>query len=277
MNARIKKKLMTSSIYVLLIIFIVITLFPLLWLLITSIKIPKDYYASPPVWFPSQVTLEHYKVLFTTYGVGPFIKNSIIIAAGNTILVLLLGIPAAYAIARHSIGGKNFAFWILSQRMLPPVAAVIPLFMLFSKLRLIDTYTGLILTYSIFNLSFAVWMLIGFFRDTPQELYEAAMLDGCNEVQTIIKVILPIIAPGVVVVALFCFVFAWNELMFAMTFSRTNAKTLMMVIASTMQSPTGIFFGEAAGAAVIGLIPPFILTLFFQRYLVRGLSFGAVK
>jgi len=277
MNARIKKKLMTSSIYVLLIIFIVITLFPLLWLLITSIKIPKDYYASPPVWLPSQVTIEHYKVLFTTYGAGPFIKNSIIIAAGNTILVLLLGIPAAYAIARHSIGGKNFAFWILSQRMLPPVAAVIPLFMLFSKLRLIDTYTGLILTYSIFNLSFAVWMLIGFFRDTPQELYEAAMLDGCNEVQTIIKVILPIIAPGVVVVALFCFVFAWNELMFAMTFSRTNAKTLMMVIASTMQSPTGIFFGEAAGAAVIGLIPPFILTLFFQRYLVRGLSFGAVK
>jgi multiple sugar transport system permease protein len=277
MNERIKKKLMTSSIYVILIIFIVVTLFPLLWLLITSIKIPKDYYSSPPVWFPSQVTGEHYKVLFTTYGAGPFIKNSIIIAAGNTILVLLLGIPAAYAIARHSIGGRNFAFWILSQRMLPPVAAVIPLFMLFSRFRLLDTHIGLILTYSIFNLSFAVWMLIGFFRDTPQELYEAAMLDGCNEVQTIMKVILPIIAPGVVVVALFCFVFAWNELMFAMTFSRTNAKTLMMVIASTMQSPTGIFFGEAAGAAVIGLIPPFILTLFFQRYLVRGLSFGAVK
>jgi len=277
MTARAKKKTGTIIIYIILLICVAIMLFPIIWLILTSLKIQKDYYSSPPIWIPVKITFNHYQVLFTTYGAFPFIKNSIIIATGNTLLVLLLGIPTAYAIARHSVGGKNLAFYILSQRMLPPVAAIIPLFIIFSKIHLLDTYLGLILTYSIFNLSFAVWMLIGFFHDTPKELFEAAMLDGCNEIQTIQKIIIPIIAPGIVVVALFCFIFAWNELMFAMTFSRERAKTLMMLITSTMQSPTGIFFGEAAGAGVIALVPPFILTLFFQKYLVRGLSFGAVK
>jgi multiple sugar transport system permease protein len=266
-----------ALIYVVLFAAVALTVFPLLWLLVTSLKLPLDYYSRPPIWIPHKVTLSHYIVLLTTYGAVPFIRNSLIISIGNTILVLLVGIPTAYAISRYNVGGRNFAFWILSTRMLPPVATLIPLFLLFSALRLIDTYIGMILTVAIFNLSFAVWMLSGFFRDTPQEIFEAAMLDGCNELEVIFKVIIPIVAPGVAVVALFCFVYAWNELMFAITFTRSSTKTLMVLITSTMQSPTQMMFGEAAGAAVIGVIPPFLMTLFFQRYLVRGLSYGAVK
>jgi len=271
------KFLITIVIHIVLVFVTIIMLFPLIWLVSTSFKLPVDYYSSPPVWFPSNITFNHYKTLFTTYGAIPYLKNSLIVSIANTLLVLLLSIPASYSIARLKVGGNQLSFWFLSQRMLPPVASLIPLFILFSKIRLLDNYLSLIIAYTIFNLPFAIWMLIGFIQEIPRELEEAAALDGCTEIQVLWRIILPLVLPGLVVISLFCFLFAWNELMFAITFTRRNTKTLMVLLASTMQSPTGMFFGEAAAAAIIGVTPSFVLTMFLQRYLVRGLTLGAVK
>ena len=161
--------------------------------------------------------------------------------------------------------------------MLPPVAAIIPLFLLYVKFGLIDTYTGIILSHTIFNIPFAVWILIGFFADFPREIQDQAMVDGCSEFGTIWRIILPVIIPGVLVVTLFTFVFSWNEVMFSLTFGRTETRTITKLFQSLLQSPTGIFFGPAAASVILGVIPAYTLTLFFQRYLVRGLSLGSVK
>ena len=272
-----KKKLINFLKYILLFITILVALFPLIWMLSTSIKLPKHYFSNPPVWIPNYVTIEHYISLFQNYDGGSHFTNSIIIAIFSSILTLLLSIPAAYAIARHGIGGKGFSFWILSQRMLPPVAAIIPLFLLYVQFGLIDTYTGIILAHTIFNIPFAVWILIGFFADFPRDIQEQAMVDGCSEFGTIWRIILPVIMPGVLVVTLFTFVFSWNEVMFSLTFGRTETRTITKLFQSLLQSPTGIFFGPAAASVVLGVIPAYVLTLFFQRYLVRGLSLGSVK
>lgn len=276
-KAKLKKQVIVGLRYIILIIFALVGIFPILWLMVTSFKLPREYFSSPPVWIPKVITIEHYKVLLTTYGGLPFFRNSLIIASSNMFLVLLIAIPAAYAISKHKVGGEKFSFWILSQRMLPPVAAVIPLFLLYSKFNLIDTHIGLILAYAIFNLPFCVWMLMGFFDEFPVEIQEQAMIDGCTEIQSLVKVVLPVIVPGVVVVALFCFVFSWNELMLALTLTTTNAKTITVLFASILQSPTSMFFGEAACAAIISLLPALILTFFFQRYIVRGLTLGSIK
>jgi len=276
-RAKSKKQVIVGLKYIILIIFALVGIFPILWLIVTSLKLPREYFSSPPVWIPKVITIEHYKALFTTYGGLPYFKNSLIIALGNMFLVLLIGIPTAYAISKYKVGGEKFSFWILSQRMLPPVATVIPLFLLYRKFNLIDTHIGLILAYAIFNLPFCVWMLIGFFDEFPVEIQEQAMIDGCTEIQSLGKVVLPVIMPGIAVVAIFCFIFSWNELMLALTLTTTNAKTITVLFASILQSPTGIFFGEAAGAAVVSLIPALILTFFFQKYIVRGLTLGSVK
>jgi len=263
--------------YIVLIGILIIVLFPIFWVISTSFKPLNDFYSSPPVWIPSEITFDHYYKLFTTYRASPYIINSIIITSGVTILVMLLTIPAAYSMSRYRIGGKKLPFWILSFRMLPPVAVVIPLFLLFIQLKLIDTYIGLILSYLVFHIPFAIWLLISFFKDIPPELHESAMIDGCTEVGAMVKIILPLISPGIVVVSLFTFIFTWNDLVLVLTLSRGHTKTLMLLIASTMQSPTGIFFGAAAASAAIGIIPVFLITLFLQRYLVKGLTLGGVK
>ncbi|MEW5956111.1 MAG: carbohydrate ABC transporter permease [Chloroflexota bacterium] len=263
--------------YVILILAVGLALFPTLWMLSTSIKIPQQYFSNPPVWLPTQPTVEHYFALFLNYEGGEHFKNSIIIAVASTFLTLTLSIPAAYAIARHNVGGDRFSFWILSQRMLPPVAAVIPLFLLYVRLRLIDTFTGIILAHTIFNIPFAVWILIGFFADFPRDIQDQALVDGCTEFESLWRIVLPIVLPGVVVVALFSFVFSWNEVMFALTIGRTETRTITKLFESLLQSPTGVFFGPAAAAVVLGIIPAYVLTLFFQRYLVRGLTLGSVR
>jgi len=252
-------------------------LFPTLWMVSTSLKTPKEYFNSPPIWIPTQLTVEHYRALFTNLAGGVFFKHSIIVATGTTLVTLALTIPAAYAVARYHLGGERFTFWILSQRMVPPVATVIPLFLLYVRLHLLDTFVGLILAYCTFTIPLAVWLLMSFFADFPQEIQDQALVDGCSEFETLWRIIVPILAPGIVVVGLFCFVFSWNELMFAVTFTRDNTETVMKLFASLLQSPTSEMFGPAAAAVVMGMLPAYALTLFFQRYMVRGLTMGGVK
>ncbi len=252
-------------------------LFPIVWTISMSFKTIGEYYSFPPVWIPRQPTLENYKYLLFTWTSGlKYLMNSTVVASLNTILILLISIPAAYAIARFRIGQKNLSFWILSQRMLPPIAVVIPYFLLLRRLHLIDTYWGLVVVYLPFNVGFAVWLLIGFIQDFPQDIEDAARVDGCSRLKAIVKVVLPIIAPGVAVCAIFCFIFCWNEFMFALILTRETAKTVTAQLAA-FQSPTKIMWGEISALVVLAIIPVFALALLVQRYLVRGLAMGAVK
>ena len=266
-----------TLIYLALFIGLFFALFPIAWTISTSFKTFKEYYTFPPVWIPHYPTLNNYKYILFTWTSGlKYLLNSTVIASLNTVLVLLISIPAAYGIARFRIGYENLSFWILSQRMLPPIAVVIPYFLLFKKLGLIDTYLSLIIVYLPFNIGFAVWLLIGFFEDFPRDVEEAAMIDGCSRLDAIVKVVIPIIAPGIVVCAIFCFIFCWNEFMFALILTRQTAKTVTAQLAA-FQSPTKIMWGEMSALVVFAIIPVFILALLVQRYLVRGLALGAVK
>ena len=266
-----------TLIYLALFIGLFFALFPIAWTISTSFKTFKEYYTFPPVWIPHYPTLNNYKYILFTWTSGlKYLLNSTVIASLNTVLVLLISIPAAYGIARFRIGYENLSFWILSQRMLPPIAVVIPYFLLFKKLGLIDTHLSLIIVYLPFNIGFAVWLLIGFFEDFPRDVEEAAMIDGCSRLDAIVKVVIPIIAPGIVVCAIFCFIFCWNEFMFALILTRETAKTVTAQLAA-FQSPTKIMWGEMSALVVFAIIPVFILALLVQRYLVRGLALGAVK
>ncbi len=267
----------TAGFYLILLGVTGLSLLPTLWILSTSLKTSGEYFTFPPIWFPRRPTLEHYRLLFGEYEGLQYLRNSLIISGGNTLLVLALSIPAAYALARYRVGGRALAFWILSQRMLPPIALVIPLFLLYAKLSLLDTFPGLILAYTIFNIPLAVWLLIGFFQDFPRDIQDQAMVDGCSELGSVTRVILPVIAPGVMVVALLTFTLCWNDLLLALTLTRSSTRTIMVFFTSALYAPTDVQYGSASASIVLGVIPAFVLTLCGQRYLVRGLSMGGVK
>lgn len=282
-NKRIKNGLALAVTYAVLFVALFITLFPILWTFATSFKGDGEYFARPPIWIPKEPSIRHYVYLFSKdIGGLEALKTSLMVAGANTILVLLLAIPAAYAITRYRVGGDNLPTWFLSMRMMPPIAPILPLFILFFRAgRIIpalgiDHMAPLVIVYTIFNLPFAIWLLMGFFEEFPREIQEQAQVDGCSELGALVKVILPILTPGIVVVALFCFTFAYNEFLFSVTLTRGNTKTLMVLLSSFL-SPQRYNWGAVAGTAIIGVIPAFLLALFFQRYLVRGLAMGGLK
>ncbi|HDN84343.1 MAG TPA: carbohydrate ABC transporter permease [Candidatus Aerophobetes bacterium] len=252
-----------------------VALFPIAWTVSTSFKTVAEYYTYPPVWIPHMPTLENYKYIIYTAGLG-YLKNSLIVSFINTILVLGVSIPAAYGIARFKIGRGNLSFWILSQRMFPPIAVIIPLFLLLKKFGLIDTYAGLVIVYCTFNIAFSVWLLTGFFEEFPRDIEEAAMVDGCSRNTALVRIVIPLVAPGIVVTGIFCFIFAWNEFMFALILTREAAKTVTVQL-SSFQAPTSIMWGKMSALIIIAIVPILIMTMAVQKYLVRGLTLGAVK
>jgi len=275
-------KIENVFVYVLLIIAVTLALFPIAWTVSTSFKSIGEYYTYPPIWIPQNPTLANYAYIVSTAGLD-YLRNSLIIASFNLLLVLAVSIPAAYGFARFRVGGENLSFWILSQRMLPPVAVIIPFFLLFrgfelfgKQVTLLDKHLGLILVYCTFNIAFAVWLLIGFFASFPAEIEEAALIDGCSRPSAILRVVIPVIAPGIVVTALFCFIFSWNEFLFALILTREAAKTVTLQL-SQFRTPTKILWGEMSALSLITIIPILIIVVFIQRYLVKGLAFGAVK
>lgn len=263
--------------YALVILIVAFFLFPTVWVVVTSLKLPVEYFSIPPRWFPDAPTLTHYRKMFVDYDVADAILNSVIISAANTVVTLLFAIPLAYAVGRYRVGGGFLPGWIIGQRMLPPVAIVLPFFLVFRQLKLINTYQGMVLAYALFFIPFAVWILIGFFEDFPQEIQDAAMVDGATEVGALFRIVLPMLAGGIFVVALLVFVFTWNDLLIALVLTRQETRTLMVFFTAALVSPTQEDFGVAAGAVAIGMVPAYLFALFGQRYLVRGLTMGGLK
>jgi multiple sugar transport system permease protein len=253
-----------------------VILFPPVVLFLTSIKTELDALSFPPKWVFTP-TIKNYVEIFKTSPLVGYALNSLIVASLNTVVCLFLGSMAAYSLARFKFrGADHIAFWILSIRMMPPVAAIIPIYVLMKNLRILDTPWCLVITYLTFNLPFVVWMLKGFFEDIPREIEESALIDGCSEFGVFRKIALPLVAPGLAATAILAFIFSWNEFLFALILTGTKAVTLPVGIMGYMKE-TGINWGYMTAGGILALIPVIIFTILVQRHLVKGLTLGALK
>jgi len=253
----------------------VIFLFPVYWLFMISFKTPDEIYHSPPVWYPASLQFANYAVLFKDGDVIA-IWHSLVLAGVSTVLALFLGTIAAYSLARFRTGGENLAVWIISQRMIPPIAVVFPIFLLYVWLGWVDSYIGLILLYTAFNLPYVIWMMRGYIADVPMELEESALVDGCSRWRVLWRVVFPMVRAGLFATAVFTFVFAWNDFIFALVLTRTEVITFPVQVTHYFGGQSN-FWAKIAAMSVLGTVPVFIAVAMLQRYLVRGISMGAVK
>lgn len=265
---------------IILMLALIFFLSPVVWMLLTSFKTQAEVFSNPPVFVPGQFNFDNYvKALAPSpegSGALAAIRDSLIVSLSTAVVSVGFGALAAYSMARYRTGGDQFSFWILSTRMFPPVASALPLFLIFRDIKILDTYWALIFANTVFNLPFAVWLLKGFIEETPVELEEAALIDGTTVFGAFWRVTLPLIAPGIVASLLFTFVFTWNEFMFALLMTRRIVRPLTVVI-PTLVGGHEILWGQIAAAGVIAVIPGILLALFLQRYLIRGLTMGALK
>jgi multiple sugar transport system permease protein len=250
---------------------------PFFWILTTSVKANEDYFAYPPVWVPADASLKHYAALFTRSSGAQYFTNSLMISTLSMLAALLVSLPTAYSIARWRFGGGFLSLLLLVLRMLPAIALIIPLYIMYKFLGLTNSYLGLVIVYTVLYVPFAVWLLVGFLRDFPVEIEEAALIDGCSRLRALVSVVVPIIAPGLAVVALFSFIATWNEFLFAIVLTGIETKTMMVLVTSFTTGGTDMFYGEASASVVLGVLPAFIVAFLLQRYLVKGLALGGTK
>lgn len=257
---------------------LVLTLFPLYWTLNTSFKPAEETVAATPAFFPRTFTFEGYLNVLFESGAFENLINSMVVSVGATVLALLVGVPAGYAYARNPgrVGGKHVAFWILSIRMFPPIAPILPFFFIFRELSLIDTFPAMFLLYMTFNVPLTVWLMRSFFQDIPQAVEEAALMDGYSRFQTFYKVALPLVSPGLVATTLLVWVFSWNEFQFALVFTRSATRTFPPLI-PTLVGGHATLWNQIAALTTMAMIPVAAIALLMQRRLIRGLTLGAVK
>lgn len=267
--------------YAFLLVAAIFFLFPIFWIAVMSFKMPGDYLTRPPVWFPDEPTLNHYRNVMARNG-WLALRNSLVISVSATALSLIAGTLAAYSLARLNTGGKHFAFWLLSQRMMPPVVLIVPFFLLLRDIGKqveflgLDQRGSLIAIYTVFNLPFIIWLMRSYFDSVPHELEESAMVDGSTRIGVFLKIALPLSLPGLIATGTFAFIFSWTEFLFAVILTRTNAITLPVAIAGFSGSQ-GSNWGQASALAVVATAPVFVLSLLVQRHFVRGLTLGAVR
>lgn len=253
-----------------------IFLLPILWALLMSLKTRADALSMPPKWIFTP-TLDHYRTVWSDGSLLDYTANSLIVTLSATAIGLVLGVPAAYMLARLQFRGKRtLLLGILSTRMIPPVAFIIPFFVIFTNLGLKDTYTALIIVYLTIILGFVIWMMRSYILDIALELEEASRIDGCSQWQTFRFVVLPLCLPGLATSAIFSFIYAWNEFLYAMILTNRHAKTLPLGIYNWV-SYEEVRWGELTAAAMLAMLPALIFYFFVQRALVRGLTMGAVK
>jgi multiple sugar transport system permease protein len=264
----------------LLVLALLVALAPVYWMITISLKTEIDQFASPPKWFSFTPTLQHYYDAFVTRSFGQYLLTSAIVAVVSTTFALIIGTLAAYALTRFRLPynlDRKLSLWILSTRMFPAIVTAVPLFLMMRDLRLLNTKVSLIIVYTAFNLPFVVWMMRGFFAEVPRDLEEAALVDGDSRLGALIRVVLPLVSPGLAATAVFCLIVCWNEFLFALVLTQTDvAMTLPVGIAGRV-TQYEIKWGVMSAAGAVAMMPILIFALAMQRYLVRGLSLGAVK
>jgi multiple sugar transport system permease protein len=265
------------AIVVLTILVFAFFMIPLYWLLITSLKYGRDAFTLPPQWLFFSPTLQNYVDALTKAKNLMFIKNSLIITTGTTLLSLSLGVPAGYAIARthwRLLNSSSFFFLILL--MAPPVATLIPFYLIMRDIHLLGTYWALILLDTAFDASFVVWMMRSYFKDVPHEMEEAALVDGASHFTAFLHVALPLSIPGIVSSALYCIIYSWNDFLFALMLTSPATKTIPLGIMASF-SAIDVSWGQMTTLSVFAIIPAVIISIFLNRYFVQGLTMGASK
>jgi multiple sugar transport system permease protein len=250
---------------------------PFLWQAVTSVKPDSEITRMPPV-LPHEPTAAHYVSVFTNHPFSRIILNSLIVATCTTVLSLAAGSLCAFGLAKLRVRySALILIFVLSVSMFPPIATVSPLFIIIRALGLRDTWWGLILTYTTFSLPLCIWILTNFFRGIPDDIYLAAKIDGCSNLQAFYKIILPLSAPGIFTTAILVFIFSWNEFLFALTFTATPASRTIPVGIALFPGLHEVPWGEMAAASIIVTLPLVFLVLLFQRRIIEGLTAGAVK
>jgi multiple sugar transport system permease protein len=275
MRVRFRKTVSLSLRYIIAIIALVLFLFPIVWIFFTAFKTGDEFMHSPPIWLPHTPTLSSFVQVIKAGGLKPLV-NSLIISTSATVLSLFIGSLAGYGFARYKVGGTNLPFIILSQRFMPPVVIIFPFLLFFKILKWVDTYQALIIVYLTFNLPYAVWMMRGFFMEIPIEIEESALVDGCSPFGSFLRISLPLVTPGLIATGVFCFIFSWIEFFFAVCLTRSDAITLSVFL-PLFFGRVYTMWGEVGATSVMAMVPLFVMSFVVQRYIVRGLTLGAVK
>lgn len=262
---------------VLSIVAIIFFMMPIYWLITTSLKFGRDAFLLPPQWLFFDATLKNFQSVLAADKTFLYIKNSLIITTGTTVLSLVLGVPAGYAIARAKnrfIGNSSYFFLLL--QMIPPTAMLIPFYLIMRDLHLLGTYTSVILLDTVFDASFVVWMMRSYFVDVPQEIEEAALVDGASQLSAFFRVAIPLSIPGIIASALYTVIYSWNDFLFALMLTSPKTKTIPLGILASFSS-VEISWGKMAVMSIFAIIPAVLISLFLNRYFVQGLTAGASK
>jgi len=264
--------------YICIIFFVTVILLPFVWQFLTSIKPVDEIKAIPVIWFPSRIHTQYYFNVFQLHPFHLYLRNSFIVASSTTFLAMLIGSMAAYALARLRFKGKKIVLLLmLSVSMFPTIATLSPLFLILRSFRLLNTYAGLIIPYLTFSLPFSIWLMTNYFSRIPKGFEEAAAIDGCNRVQIYLKVMFPLIIPGIFSAGLLVFINSWNEFIYALTFmTRREMRTVPVGIA-LFPSGYELPWGDIAAGSIVVVIPLIILVLIFQKRIIAGLTTGGVK
>ena len=276
-GSRRARRLFAAGVYAALCALTAAFVFPLVWVIGLSLKTRAQVFANPPLflWWP---TAENYAAVLHGADFSQAFVNSLVVASGAVALSLAAGVPAAYACARFPFFGRNVLFFgLLAMRMLPPIAVLVPMYVLFSKIGLTTTRLSVILAYTTFSLPLVVWIMRGFFEDLPRELEESAWVDGASRFQAFVFVVLPLIRPGLVAASILCLQLAWNDFLFSGVLTNNATRTLPVLMAAFSGGDTGVDWGGMTASGVMVILPVIIFSFLAQRHLVAGLSSGAVK
>jgi multiple sugar transport system permease protein len=264
--------------YVILAVFVMVALFPFYWMALTSFRTPKGVYVREAMLVPRNLTIENYQYIFRERPTLMWLRNSALVGLSSSLLSVLIGILAGYALVRLKFAGnRSIAKAILFTYLLPSSLLFIPLFILVHRLGLINNLWGVILTYQSFNVPFCTWLILGYFRSIPEELEDAALIDGCSKLGVLFRIVLPLAAPGVITSFIFGFTNSWNEFLYVVTLIQSrNLMTLPTGLGSYIMGDV-FLWGPLMATALITTIPPIVLFMFVQRYVVSGMTLGAVK
>ena len=279
-RVRLRRRIETAFSYLVLGVAVFVAIFPLYWMVVNSFKSQVELFAQPPTLFPQQARWDAYIDLFVNRGFGRALLNSVVVISISLSVAMIIGTLAAYSLARFHLPWQLngiLGFWILSTRMLPPIVSIVPIYLIIRSLNLLNTYTGLALVYVVFDLPFVVWMMRGFFQEIPIDLEEAAMVDGASRFMAFLRVIVPLVRPGLAATAIFNIIDSYNEFMYALILTSTPSVMTMPVSAATLIGKIQVYWGAMNAGGTVAMLPILIFVLLMQRHLVRGLTMGAIK
>jgi len=278
LDIRWGKRLDLLLVYLVVVPVLLIILFPFLIMIFTSLKVSNEIFVSPPTWFPKKPILKNYIDIWHYVKLANYFKNSGIYAIGTTVLTILIALPASYATARIRFRGRMFfLFLILVTQMFSPIVVIISLYKMMAFYHSLNTYRGIIVTYSAFNQAFSIWLLTGYFSSIPKDIEEAAMIDGCSRFTTVVRILIPLAKPGIVATVVFVFIWAWNEFLLVLTFISTNRLWSLTLGIYGFIGKYKVLWNYLMAVSFLTTIPVIILFLLIERHLVSGLTAGAIK